>query len=295
MLAPSVSDSTITLAPSGSHEKLPPHGLEASRVAIPKPRLEAAPVQEVFSSIQGEGSLVGRRQLFVRFAHCHLHCAYCDTPMTTPNGQPLWEPQPASGEWERPASADASGCLSPTALLGLLDSLRQAAPVHSVSFTGGEPLLQTPFLTQALPLLQTHGFATYLETSGTQPQLLAPLLPFLDYVSMDVKLPSTTLQAPRWQEHQAFYALARQQVGDDRVWLKCVVSEQTPAEELLHLLPILAGGRSTVFLQPQSPISNAQPAALISNRHLLDLEATLHRSGVSVAVVPQMHKFLNLD
>jgi len=35
---------------------------------------------EIFSSFQGEGTLVGRRQIFIRFAGCPLRCSYCDTP-----------------------------------------------------------------------------------------------------------------------------------------------------------------------------------------------------------------------
>ena len=38
-----------------------------------------APIIEIFSSIQGEGLLIGERQIFVRFAGCNLDCTYCDT------------------------------------------------------------------------------------------------------------------------------------------------------------------------------------------------------------------------
>ena len=38
-----------------------------------------APIIEIFSSFQGEGLLIGERQIFVRFAGCNLDCNYCDT------------------------------------------------------------------------------------------------------------------------------------------------------------------------------------------------------------------------
>ena len=40
---------------------------------------DAVQISEIFSSIQGEGYLAGRRQIFIRLSECNLDCSYCDT------------------------------------------------------------------------------------------------------------------------------------------------------------------------------------------------------------------------
>src|SRR5881227_32508 len=61
-----------TVAGMGSHAYRTGNGNNG-----PKARLV-----EVFSSIQGEGILVGHRQVFVRTYGCNLRCTYCDSPET---------------------------------------------------------------------------------------------------------------------------------------------------------------------------------------------------------------------
>ena len=42
-------------------------------------RHEQLRVNEIFHSIQGEGTRAGLRCTFIRLTGCHLRCTYCDT------------------------------------------------------------------------------------------------------------------------------------------------------------------------------------------------------------------------
>src|SRR3569623_1411870 len=41
-------------------------------------------LSEIFTSIEGEGILIGTKTLFIRMAGCHLGCIWCDTGYALP-------------------------------------------------------------------------------------------------------------------------------------------------------------------------------------------------------------------
>src|SRR3982751_1949514 len=124
-----------------------------------------ASVLEIFESRQGEGLCVGDPQIFIRFGGCNLVCDYCDTPDSIPakSGSPM--------------TADE--------ILAKVDRLRKTSGSRVLSLTGGEPLAQTGFLTDFLPLLRERGYQIYLETNGSLPGALEKIKSNCDWIAMD--------------------------------------------------------------------------------------------------------------
>ncbi len=140
------------------------------------------PVTEIFSSIQGEGPYVGIRQIFLRLPKCNLTCPYCDTK-TAIQQQFQIETVPGSRHFdvmENPVPLDK--------LLEVLQTY-DFSEHHSLSVTGGEPLLWANELRILLPLVKEKRLKIYLETNGTLPDQLLQILPMVDVISMDIKLP----------------------------------------------------------------------------------------------------------
>lgn len=127
-----------------------------------RPDGPALPINELFTSLQGEGTLAGVPSTFVRTSGCNLRCWFCDSYHTS------WEP---TGAWR---SVDA-----------VLDAVEARDPDHVV-LTGGEPLIHDASL-DLLRDLADRGYHTTVETNGT----VVPDAP-VDLVSVSPKLASST-------------------------------------------------------------------------------------------------------
>jgi 7-carboxy-7-deazaguanine synthase len=96
-------------------------------------------VNELYQSIQGESTWLGRPCVFVRLTFCNLRCNYCDTEYAFYEGK-----KQTLGE--------------------ILDAVR-AFRCPLVEVTGGEPLLQNNVL-PLMAMLCDSGYTVLLETSG---------------------------------------------------------------------------------------------------------------------------------
>lgn len=254
----------------------------------PDPGAPRARLVEVFASLQGEGARVGERQVFVRFAVCDKKCAYCDTPESIGAAPEFARFVPGPGVAPEPLANPVEGA----ALEDLVQRLHPGPRPPVVSLTGGEPLLQAAFLQAWLPPLAERGWRFVLETHGLRAPALAPLLPWLEEVVMDVKVPSATLEPPAWEAHAAFLAALAQ--GGPRVTMKAVVSAATRPDELAEVLTLFeaAPEGSNRVLQPLHPFPGAPPPP--SFEQLMAWQQAGLERGLDVRVVPQVHRLMGV-
>lgn len=218
-------------------------------------------ITEVFESVQGEGLYVGDRQVFVRFFGCNLNCQFCDT-------KPDYFREYAPRE--------------------LFEELKQYPHSrHSISFTGGEPLLQKDFLKELLPLTCEYGFRNYLETNGTLPEELAEVIDYVDVTAMDLKLSSSTGLDNFWDVHRRFLEIASKK----EVFLKAVICDTTNEEDLNQALNLISevNKAAILILQPDSYGNNLQ----IKEKAERFKEICL-REKVTACIIPQMHKIIGV-
>lgn len=245
---------------------------------------------EVFSSIQGEGILVGRRQVFVRTFGCNLRCTYCDSPETLKeSGSPKeCRVERRAGTW---TFDKISNPVSASDLTAIVEGF-QHEPHHSVSITGGEPLLHARFLEAWLPQVRRIGLKVFLETNGLLVDHLKRIVHLVDYVSMDFKPPTATglCADDTWSRHRAFLEAARKAC----VYGKLVVTPTTSNEELDSIIGVMQEVDKTIplILQPVTPCGLEVKAA--APDRVMELQTRAARLLEDVRVIPQTHKMMSL-
>ena len=244
---------------------------------------EPAYISEIFSSIQGEGLLAGRRQLFIRLTECNLDCSYCDTDHARHDTCRI-ETFPGSSRF-----TSIPQPLPLRYVHGLVREWCERLPGahHSISVTGGEPLLYADVLadwfSQLRQLLPVH-----LETNGTMHCALELVIRHLDYVSMDMKLPSTSgCTEHLWDLHRDFLRVAT----GHNTSVKIVVGDESTLDEIQQVCDIIeeVDSATPLFLQP---LSNSTGGVSIAVAHLLNLQEAASARLPDVRVIPQMHLIL---
>jgi organic radical activating enzyme len=238
-------------------------------------------VHEVFRSIQGEGPYVGVLQAFVRLAGCSARCRYCDTedargrsPACTlrGGGEPRSVPNPVSAD----------------EISSFVRALANAPGFHSVSLTGGEPLEQPDFAAALVARCRAAGMPVYLETNGLSIEGARAVAGEVDFVSLDIKLPSLCPGASL-ETYRGVLPLFE----GARLFCKIVVAEGFLMEELADAARIVAeyDRGTTVVIQPATPAAGRRA---VGGEALLACHALASTHLDDVRVIPQCHRCLEL-
>ncbi len=118
----------------------------ANPVRAPTEIAEVLEVQEIFSTIQGEGPFTGVPAIFVRVAGCNLRCHFCDT------------------DFESSYQGDNCQYVVDVAKK-VMDLAGECVPLCVV--TGGEPFRQGPALASLIYRLCRQRMHVQIETAGT--------------------------------------------------------------------------------------------------------------------------------
>lgn len=213
-------------------------------------------IKEIFTSIQGEGPYVGQKHIFVRFCRCNLNCKYCDTDFDIKNSKKY----------------------SPFALFDLLKN----NDTDTISFTGGEPLMELEFLKEFLKEYKNKlNKKIYLETNGVLYKNLEKIIDFIDIISMDIKLKSAS-DMENFNENEKFLDIASKK----EVFIKIVFDKNIKDEEIIKTTSIAKKHDSLIILQPKMPMDKDTDIEKIFNK--------FYKHYKNIRLIPQVHKFLNL-
>jgi 7-carboxy-7-deazaguanine synthase len=247
-----------------------------------------AQICEVFNSIQGEGVYLGERQTFIRFAGCNLACQYCDTP------QALVIPKEFKVEIT-PGKKNFKQFKNPATvpqLMELVGSFEKPKGInHSISFTGGEPLLQVDFLKSFVPELKKElDLPIYLESNGVLPDHLSEIIDLIDIVSFDIKLPSATGLSPYWKEHKKALEIAYLK----EAFVKIVFTRESKAKEMDEAVSLIAeiDEKIPLVLQPVTPHGPVKHRP--NPEQIMAFHTIARRKLKKVKVIPQVHKIFGV-
>lgn len=190
-------------------------------------------INEIYLSVQGESTHVGRPCVFVRLTACDLRCRWCDTPYAFTGGRKMT----------------------------VEDVVAEVEPLQCrlAEITGGEPLLQ-PDAYVLMERLLERGFQVLLETGGHVP---IDKVPDEVVAIVDVKCPASG------EAHRMHWPNLEQLSPLDEV--KFVIQDRADfdyAKDVVIRYGLTSRTAATLFSPVHGVLAPAELAAWILESHL---------------------------
>jgi 7-carboxy-7-deazaguanine synthase len=160
-----------------------------------------AKINEIYFSIQGEGTRTGEPCVFVRFTYCNLRCNYCDTEYAFYEGKDL----------------------SVEEIISHIKNYN----CNLVEITGGEPLVQKEECLSLMKKLCDLNYEVMIETGGS---ISIAEIDNRVKIIMDLKCPSSGMEKKNYYENLNFLKPTDELkfvIGneDDYLWSKNIIRE----------------------------------------------------------------------
>jgi len=216
-------------------------------------------ISELFTSIQGEGEVIGMPSHFIRLYRCDLTCSWCDSKYT----------------WVRQDQAVEGKDYASMSMEEILAWLQKEPRARLVTLTGGEPMLQP--LLPLVAALDTRGYQVVVETNGLhRPE--QTLRELVRYWAVSPKLKNAGMDI-KWGPLDW---LAKTQ----NYYLKFVICD--PAIDLPEVQEFVEGRglpSSKVILQPDGLAADYETI-------LRSVAEFVRDRGYPYRVLPQLHRLL---
>ena len=218
-------------------------------------------INELFETIQGEGSFTGQPSIFIRLQGCPVGCSWCDTKHT----------------WE----IKLDDQVSPTVMLTKTEETSQWSSFSAqemltlikerkfqakhIVITGGEPCMVD--LTPLCDAFEQQGYSTQIETSGT-----------FEIVTTDK---CWVTVSPKINMRGGYDILASAMLRADEI--KHPIATEQHVDDLKALLAVHPVGNTPIYLQPISQKKRATELAIetcIANNWRLSV---------------QVHKYIGIE
>ena len=128
----------------------------------------------------------------------------------------------------------------------------------------------------------------YLETNGTLYENLKQIIDYIEIISMDIKLPSSTKMPDMFDIHKKFIETSAEK--NKEIFLKVVFDENITREEIIKTVNLAKSHNLLIVLQPKTDgeVLNLK-SDFISSVFYKYIE--IYKN---IRLIPQVHKFINI-
>lgn len=193
-------------------------------------------INEMFETIQGEGSFTGQPSIFIRLQGCPVGCSWCDTKHT-------WEVELSDETTKENMLAKSQETSQWTGLtVAQIQALvtEQKYNAKHIVITGGEPCMVD--LTTLCDAFENVGYSTQVETSGTFEILVSNKCWVTVSPKINMRGGYPILASAMKRANEIKHPVATEQHVDD---LKKLLAEHNVENTPVYLQPISQKSRAT--------------------------------------------------